>query len=151
AGGIAISQTPAKECDGRTTMNFYIAGIRAATEYNARQTIESQSQAFAGEAVRFTTGIDSMSTPLGVPLSTPVPKYDGILLQSIVNAPPLATDLDGNLVWYGPSGLSLLTRVTSRGTFLGIFEDGSKERSYQIFREFDAAGVTLAETNAQRV
>jgi hypothetical protein len=54
-------------------------------------------------------------------------------------------------MWYGPSGLSLLTRMRTGGTFLGISEDGTKDPSYQIFREFDLAGVTIAETNAQRV
>jgi len=82
---------------------------------------------------------------------TVMPGYSVILLQSIINANPTATDLAGNLLWYGPSGLSLLTRMRRGGTFLGIHEDGTKDPSYQTVREFDLAGVTIAETNAQRV
>jgi hypothetical protein len=151
AAGLPVAQTLYKDCDGRTTMNFYLAGIRAATEYNARHTIEFSGQTLAGAGVSFTTGIVSMSAPLAVPMSTPVPEYNGILLQSILSTNPVATDLNGNLLWYGPSDLSLLTRATSSGTFMGIYEDGSKDQSHQIVREFDLAGVTLAETNAQRV
>ena len=151
AGGVPVSQTSYKECDGRSTMNFYLAGMRAATEYTARHSIESSAGTLSGEPVNFTAGIVSMAAPLAVPISTPVPAYDGVLLQSIINSNPIATDLNGNLLWYGPGDLSLLTRIESGGTFLGIYEDGSKSQSYQIFREFDLAGVTLAETNAQRV
>src|SRR5262249_57988388 len=73
------------------------------------------------------------------------------LLQGVLNTNPIATDLDGNLMWYGPSGISLLTRMGSGGTFLGIYEDGTKDSSYQTLREFDLSGMTVAETNAQRV
>jgi arylsulfate sulfotransferase len=151
AGDVPTSRTLYKDCDGRTTMNFYLGGIRAATEYKARHAIESSGETFPGAPVSFMSGIVSMSTPLAAPLSTPVPGYNGILLQGILNSNPIATDLDGNLLWYGPSDLSLLTRATYGGRFLGIYEDGTKGSSYQIFREFDLAGVTLAETNAQQV
>src|SRR6516162_11295584 len=80
-----------------------------------------------------------------------MPGYCEILLQSVINANPIATDLSGNLLWYGPSGLSLLTRMRYGGTFLGIHEDGATDPSYQTFREFDLTGMTLAETNAQHV
>jgi arylsulfate sulfotransferase len=149
--GVSGSETPYKGCDGRTTMNFYLAGMRAAAEYEARHAIELSGITFPGAAVSFVTGLVSLATPLAVPISTPVPGYSGILLQSVINANPIATDLAGNLLWYGPSGLSLLTRMRHGGTFIGISEDGSKDPSYQTFREFDLAGITVAETNAERV
>jgi arylsulfate sulfotransferase len=143
--------TPYGDCDGRYSMNFYLAGMRGNTIYTARQTVESGSLILNGEPVTFTTGSPSMLPPSAVPLSSPVPPYGGILLQSIVSAAPIATDLNGNLVWYGPAGLSLLTRVNAGGAFLGIFEDGSQGPEAQFFREFDLAGVTIAETNAAAV
>jgi hypothetical protein len=63
----------------------------------------------------------------------------------------VATDLNGNLVWYGPRDLTFLTRPVAGGTFMGIFEDGTQDSSNQFFREFDLAGITHAETNAARV
>jgi arylsulfate sulfotransferase len=150
-GGAVVLRTPYKDCDGRFTMNFYLAGMRAASEYRARHTIELGGAERRGPMVSFTTGIVSLSIPAAAPMSTPVPEHGGILLHSILNANPIATDLNGNLIWYGPAGLSLLTRVGPGGTMLGVFEDGRKEPSYQTFREFDLAGVTVAETNAQQV
>jgi hypothetical protein len=132
-------------------MNFYLAGVRAATEYQAWHAIEFQGETHLGAPVSFVTGVVSVPSPAAVPMSTPVPAYDAILLQGAINTRPTATDLDGNLMWYGPSGISLLTRAVNGGTFLGISEDGTKDPSYQTFREFDLAGVTVAETNAQRV
>jgi hypothetical protein len=55
------------------------------------------------------------------------------------------------VVWYVPFALTLLTRPAPGGAFLGINEDGTKDPSQQIFREFDLTGATLAETNAARV
>jgi hypothetical protein len=150
-GGVSGSQTSYKDCNGRTTMNFYLAGMPAATEYKAWHVIEVSGMTFPGAAVTFTTGLVSMSTPWAAPVSALAPGYSGILLQSIISANPIATDLAGNLVWYGPSGLSLLTRMRSGGTFVGVSEDGTKDPSHQTFREFDFTGMTLAETNAQRV
>jgi hypothetical protein len=151
ANGIAVVQTPNQDCNGRSSMNFYLAGMRAATEYTARHTIESLMGTLRGPDVSFTSGTVTMRAPEAASTSTGVPEYRAVLLQSIINSNPIATDLSGNLIWYGPGGLSLLTRVGPGGTFLGIFEDGSKDPSWQMVREFDLAGITIAETNAQRV
>ncbi|HYK60434.1 MAG TPA: aryl-sulfate sulfotransferase [Bryobacteraceae bacterium] len=75
----------------------------------------------------------------------------GILLQSTFSSPTVATDLNGNVIWYYAGNISFLTRPVSGGTFMGLAEDGTKDRSQQFFREFDLAGITLAETNAARV
>jgi hypothetical protein len=145
------TNTPYRNCDGRSTMNFYLAGLRGATGYRARQRLEIAGDAVVGAGLEFTTGIVSMVTPAATPLSTPVPGYRGVLLQANLSGRPVATDLNGNLVWYGPAGLSMLTRAGSGGTFLGIYEDGTKQPEHQIVREFDLAGNTVAETNARQV
>lgn len=149
--GGAAQQTPAQDCDGRSTMNFYLAGVRAATQYAAWHTIQTEGPTLDGPQTGFTTGALTINPPAAAPLSTPVPDYGGVLLQSIVNGRPIATDLNGNLVWYGPTGLSLITRMVAGGTMLGVFEDGTREPSHQTFLEFDLAGNTIAETNAARV
>ena len=76
---------------------------------------------------------------------------DGFLLQSLLNGSSIVTDLNGNIVWSSPSDLSLLTRPQTGGTFLGIFENNAADPSHQYFREFDLAGITIAETNAAQV
>ena len=149
ADGFA-QNTAYRECDGRYSMNYYLAGMRANTAYVARHTVESATGGLTAAAVTFTTRNVALQFPAAVPLSTPVPSYDRILLHGILNARSMATDLNGNLVWYGPADLSMFTRANG-GTFIGIFEDGSQGPAAQIFREFDLAGVTVAETNAAAV
>src|SRR3954454_224889 len=143
--------TPLQDCDERTSMNFYLAGLRAGTQYTAWQTIDNSGVYLEGPAVNFTTGIVTITAPPSAPLVTPLPNTAGILLQSVINSRPIATDLSGNLLWYGPSDLSLVTRLTAGGTILGVREDGTRDPSAQIFREFDLAGVTIAETNAGQI
>ena len=144
-------QTPVKDCDGRTSMNFYLAGLRAATRYTAWQAIATEGPVLDGPQVTFTTGAVTLLLPQATPLSTPVPDTGTVLLQSVLNGRSIATDLNGNLLWYSPAGLSLITRMSGPGTMLGILEDGSRDTSAQIFREFDLLGITMAETNAARV
>jgi hypothetical protein len=99
----------------------------------------------------------SFSVPATAPLPTTFTKLSqgatpsGLLLQSLLGSPALATDLNGNPVWTGPPDITILTRPISGGTFLGLGADGTKDPSYQFIREFDLAGITVAETNAARV
>jgi dihydrolipoamide dehydrogenase len=63
----------------------------------------------------------------------------------------VATDLEGNVVWFYPRTLSFLTRTVAGGSFLGIIEDYTAGPSGQVLREFDLAGLTIRETNAARI
>jgi len=150
AGGPA-TVTPLAPCNGRHTMNFYLAGMRPATAYTAIHTIQFATSSTDGSPVTFTTGVSTFQSPSASPISTPLPAGGGIVLHGAVNSNTFATDLNGNLLWYGPSGLTFLTRAVPGGTFLSIFEDGALDQSHQFFREFDLAGVTVAETNAARI
>jgi hypothetical protein len=133
-------------------MNFYLSGMRPGTQYTARHTVDTGGSPVNGPDVTLTTASTSMP-PLAVKplMSRAAPTVEGLLLQSPLSSPPVATDLNGNLVWYGPSDLSYLTRPVAGGTFMGLFEDGTQDPSHEFFREFDLAGVTQAETNAARV
>jgi hypothetical protein len=62
---------------------------------------------------------------------------------------PTATDAEGHLIWYYPGNVSLLTR-TQNGKFWGLIQSPGP-RSMQRIREFDLTGMTLRETNAERV
>jgi hypothetical protein len=103
-----------------------------------------------GPALPLTTSSLPINAPPIVAPPTALDSSD-ILLHSIINANPIATDMVGNIVWYAPFALTLLTRPAPGGEFLGINEDGTKDPSQQIFLKFDLSGATLAETNAARV
>jgi arylsulfate sulfotransferase len=150
-GSGLAQQTPPMDCDASSTMNVYLAGMRAGTAYTAWQTIDTGGAFLDGPQVRFATGVPTITLPTITPLGTPVSDTGAILLHSVTNARPIATDLNGNLLWYGPSGLALITRLMPGGNMIGVVEDGSKGPAAQTFREFDLAGVTVAETNAAQV
>jgi len=64
----------------------------------------------------------------------------------------VATDLAGNLVWYYPGSLFRAdARREAGGLFLGLTESPTEDQSHQILREFDLAGNTTLETNAEEI
>ena len=144
--------TPYQACDGLSSMNFYLAGMRANARYSVQHLLDDANSVLPGPLLSLTTSDIPLQPPRTLALpATAVPSGEGILLQSVISSNSIATDLGGNIVWYSPAGLSLLTRMQPGGTFLGILEDGALDPSQQIFREFDLAGITCAETNAARV
>src|SRR5690348_6360345 len=147
-----VQNTPYQNCLPGLTMNFYLAGMRPNTPYTAGHvTVTGIAYNFAPQ-LPLTTGLAAMQPPVAQTLTSgELPATNGILLQSLLQNNATATDLGGNLVWYGPPGISFLTRPVSGGTFMGTYEDGSKDPSYQFMREFDLALNTVAETNAARV
>lgn len=151
AGG-ATQSTPFKTCLPDASMNFYLAGMYPNTPYTAQQVLDDGMSFVSGDPVSFTTGVVGLQPPPVTLLTTSAPPTtDGILLQSLFVGNSIATDLSGKLLWYSPGDITFLTRAESGGKFLGIGEDGTKDSSHQFVREFDAAGITHAETNAARV
>jgi hypothetical protein len=76
---------------------------------------------------------------------------DPVLLGTPLGSLPVAHDLTGNVIWYGPAGSYTTTRPEPGGEFWGILEDFSGNPTLQIIRKYDLAGTTLLETNAARV
>jgi len=74
-----------------------------------------------------------------------------VLLQSSLFVSTFATDLAGSLIWYYDAPLSFLTRPVPGGTFWGIYQPVAKTPEYQVLRLFDLAGLTRAQTTAERV
>jgi arylsulfate sulfotransferase len=149
-----LTQTTSwKACSPRFSTNFYLAGLLANTQYTVQHTVDIGDGFLSGPAVVLsTTGASAPGSSPGsaVPLVSQIPSTQPILLQSLIGG-TVATDLNGNLVWYYPGNITNLTRPVSGGTFLGIGENAAEDPSQQFFREFDLAGITLAETNAARV
>ncbi len=147
-----MQHTPWSVCTANYSMNFYIAGLLQESQYFARYAIDTTAGIRQGRTLSFSTG----NVPVGFPTQTVTqapdkPLPEGILLQSTLVAKTLATDLAGNLVWYYPGTIFLLTRPEPGGYFLSIGQDRAGDQSLQFLREFDLTGRTVLETNAARV
>jgi arylsulfate sulfotransferase len=147
-----VQGTPQQSCDSRFTNNVYVGGMRANATYTLRaQMPVDPDDGTTGSALALTTSSLSIQLPRIVQTGGTPPASGDILVHGILNSNTIATDLSGNVVWYVPFALTMLTRAAAGGSFLGIIEDGTKDPSQQVFREFDLTGATLAETNAARV
>ncbi|HYW44088.1 MAG TPA: aryl-sulfate sulfotransferase [Bryobacteraceae bacterium] len=143
--------TPYRQCDGTHSMNFYLAGMRSNAQYTVQHTLDDGNSAVTGPLLTINTPGIPLQAPRTAGAAAGAQSSEGILLQSVIGSNSIATDLNGNIVWYAPPDFSYLTRIQAGGTFLGILEDGTQDPSHQFFREFDLAGVTYVETNAARV
>ena len=151
-GGI-VQSTPPRSCVPGHRVNFYLAGMLPKVPCTAQLMVEGGRPPVAsGPALTFTPPASTVQAPAASLLKPgDPPATDGVLLQSLLSGPAIATDLRGNIVWTGPSDISFLTRPVTGGTFLGIYENDAEDPSEQYFREFDLAGITIAETNAAQV
>jgi arylsulfate sulfotransferase len=144
--------TPYKPCQSGLSMNFYLAGMPADAAYQVQHEIKTG----------FSSDYGPVLTQTIPPLSLPVPIYkvlqpsslplsDSIILHSPLAQHLVATDLNGNPVWFYPNVVSYLTRPERGGFFFGFIEDALSDSSQQVLREFDLVGNTTRETNAARV
>jgi hypothetical protein len=145
-----VRKTPFEPCEPRGGLNVYVAGMLPNTTYSVQHQVVNGSSTADGPVLPLTTSALPINAPRVVAPATAIDNPD-LLLHSIVSSNPIATDMAGNIVWYAPFTLTLLTRPAPGGTFLGMNEDGSKDSSQQNFVKFDLSGATLAETNAARV
>jgi arylsulfate sulfotransferase len=146
----SIQSTNSKACDGKRSMNFYVAGMRTLTPYSIQQAVEDGVQAVTGSLLMQETPDASIGMAAEtVALAPSTPLVNPVILQSRFGS-PAATDTQGNLLWYSQQNLSMIARPEPGGLFLGWFE-GNGGPSAQIIREFDLAGTTIRETNAARV
>jgi len=147
-----MTRTPSQPCHSRTSMNFYLAGMRAQTTYQVRHTIATGSNTAQGPILTLTTGSISITPPsYNVYMPPSNSSTGGVLLQCGLEVPTLATDLAGNVVWYYTGQITFATRALAGGYFLGLYENSTADPSKEYFVKFDLAGTILAETNAARV
>jgi arylsulfate sulfotransferase len=147
-----IVSTPYKPCGQQLSMNFYLAGMPAGANYFVRHEIKTGFSSEYGPIQTLTIPAASLPVPTYTVTQPPlVPLTDGVLLHSPLATHMVATDLNGNPVWYYPGVVSFLTRPKTGGFFLGIIEDPASDPAQQILREFDLVGNTIRETNAARI
>ena len=151
-GGLSQS-TNSKPCNGRNTMNFYLAGMLAQTTYSVQQTVQTGANTVAGPTLTLTTGavpssfiFAARTVEIPPPASFPNP----VILDSRFGF-PAATDNMGNVLWYALPSVSMISYPEPGGLFLGWYEDSSVDTAHQTLVEFDLAGTVRRETNAARV
>ena len=157
--------TASLPCAGGLSRNFFVAGLRGETAYVMQYRITERVETATGESPGQTrTRLGPLSDPVvtGAPsLSLPAAQLvkpaserssaEPVLLQAFLafggpsggTASPVATDLDGRLIWYydAPPEFLYLVNPVAGGTFL-VMPDLVDRLS-----EIDLAGNTLRETN----
>jgi hypothetical protein len=139
-------------------MNFYLGGLKAQTQYSVRHIIDTGDTFLNGPILSLTTPEARTDLPAQDVILPPSPIQSGILLQATIASNPMATDLNGNVIWYYPGNLDfnvvgpfVLLSPDRGGYFWGTFLNTAGDQSQQILREFDLTGRTVLETNAARV
>lgn len=146
-----IQETPYKLCNDGRSMNFYLAGLRTGTLYSARHIIDTGAGLVTGRDILFAAGVAPQDLFTETVLQAPTMSVSNqILLGSSLNG-SVATDLEGNVVWYTNNGIYTVTRAEEGGYFWGTIESHFLDISQQVIRKFDLVGMTVLETNAARV
>jgi len=148
--GGAVQYTPYQACVAGATRNFYLAGMLQGAAYQIQHSIDTGRTGEPGPVIALSTQVTAPSPAVFFGL-TEGAAPPGLLLQSMLGSPALSTDLNGNPVWLGPADVTYITRPLTGGTILGIGQIATEDSSQQFIREFDLAGITVAETNAARV
>jgi arylsulfate sulfotransferase len=160
-GTTESSRTSLEPCRGNRSSNVYVAGMYADSDYRMRSDIVSAGDSKTGEWVAFHTGLLDGRFP---PVTIATPRTGGaapaerLIIRSIASVSSdtwraMASDLDGNVVWYLNSS-SFLTRVLPGGRFLALGEGANSDnemRRLQVLKEVDLLGNSIRETNISRV
>ena len=150
APDIAPQGTPFKTCLGGSA-SFYLAGLRPDAAYTAHQVLDTGSAMVAGPDISFTTGDIPANLLKEKVLVWRQTLVSPILLTSpLLGIAPVAFDLSGAVVWYGPPGLTSITRAEAGGQFWALIQNTAGP-AQQLIRKIDLVGATLLETNAGRV
>ena len=159
--GSDSSRTSLEPCRGNRGSYVYVAGMTADSGYRMRSEVVSAGGSKTGEWLPFHTGLLDGRFP---PATVVTPRTGGpapaerLIVRSIASAGsetwrPMASDLEGNAVWYMNSP-TFLTRILPGGRFLGMAEGANSEndmRRLQVLKEVDLLGNSIRETNVARV
>jgi arylsulfate sulfotransferase len=144
---------PASDCIDGKSLNVYLAGLRAETSYTVQQAVTaSDGTSVPGPALVLETGSLSFTPAATHALQKPgSPGDQSVLLQNRLTEFSVATDTDGQVIWYLPEILPFITRFQPGGYFFVLVESPDDDDSGQLLREVDLAGNTVLETNAASI
>lgn len=158
------TDTNSQPCQAGLSRNFLVAGMEAKTTYTMVHVIIGASTTVTSTPLLFTTGTPPPSVTFPsfyVPLP-PVPASDtaeNVVFHSLFNptkgeANPIATDLQGHVIWYASSGgrpNAFVTRIQQVGGQLGseiftLAHDPTQSGTLNVLRALDLADTPLQET-----
>ena len=161
-----VSPTNPKACIPQLTSNMYAAGMLPSTAYSINYEVITGGSITKGpNPVTFTTGAlpSSITFPTFTVITPPGPQDDqmdytvlhAFLTFSGTTFLPVATDRNGNILWYyaspDSSHSALLTRPLPGGYMLTLQGGNSwnpnVQAGAQFLREIDLSGNTVRETN----
>ncbi len=171
--GKVQTSTSSQNCNGLTSMNFYIGGMGQSSKYVMHYVLTTGSQQTVGPNQPFTTGAIPAgllfpSEKVQIAEEAPEPSGQNVLLIDHMGPfgkaantgayMPTAYNLKGDIIWYY-TGLAAVAqngafyiRPVPGGTFMLHANDpNSQWVTSQIWREIDLAGNTIRQTNATRV
>ena len=120
----ALQNTPSKRCDGLFSMNFYIAGLRGSSPYYLRHHLNTRGVLTEGPLLTLTSGPVPADVPgVSAVMSPAKSSSEQVLLASSLFTKFVATDLEGNTIWYYPDSILFLTHPEPGGTFFGLHEN----------------------------
>jgi len=135
--------------------NFLVAGMYPSTQYMMHwEEYDGTSLVSTGADLAFTTG--AIPSNVNIPkfqVNVPPTAHDAaypVILWQVVGQDPIATDLDGNVIWYSPG--PYVVRMESGGNFssYGINSPtGGGFNGNGTFAEYDLAGNQLLQTNIE--
>ena len=145
--------THAIACGAGRSVNVYLAGLRAETNYRVQHAVMAPDGGVSlGPQLSLRSGRLGFTPASTRPLREPQATTDQpVLLQNRLLEFTIATDLLGNVIWYAPDRFQYLTRPLPGGSFFVLVEDQSRGDADQYLREIDLAGNIILETNAARV
>ena len=123
-GETDVHRTGLEPCRANRTSNMYVAGMRSESEYMLNPEVITDGKVVSGQAVPFRTGItDGVFAPMKVSVHDDgASKAEPFLVYS-VEVPrnrAIATDLNGNVVWYMPGPRSLPDTNIARRPVLNV-------------------------------
>lgn len=153
--------TPPQPCRPPSSVNFYVAGMYADSNYTITPVTKVDSAISPATALSFHTGVPSNVMFPALTVLRPADIRDSptervLLIGGIGANIPFASDLNGGILWYylPASPNPILTRLISGGTMLIISDGVNSQNSAtqaQVLREIDLAGNIVRETNATRI
>jgi hypothetical protein len=148
--------TPFKPCNGTTSLNFYVAGMRRTTTYLLQHDVYNGPFDSMGPVLSFTTG--DVPSGAGIPAHSVVkaspPPNNTAYPVLMSGTPPYATDAAGKVIWYLPQlelPILYFTRPVNGGGVLVVLADQTSATGglalSALLREYDLAGNLVRETN----
>ncbi len=150
-------------CNAATTMTFEVAGMYPSTAYAMHAQTETNGKVSNGPSVTFTTGALPGSVPFPT-FTVVVPPNETDTAEPVIlwglsqlgmqtKWRDVATDLNGNVIWYYATPTQnpdLLTRPLTGGGMLTIQDAAAwnpATQDGQLLRQIDLAGNVTRETN----